>query len=218
MIDKPAILSSILPENLPVFPLQGAVLFPRGHLPLNIFEPRYLSMIEDALGQGRMIGLAQPTSEGVDPAPLYKVGCLGRLVSFAETDDGRYLVDLLGVCRFKIAEELPETRGYRRVRPVWDDFLADMGPPETPDFDHGRLVTALQTFLKIQGLATDWALMQNAVGEEMLSMLAMACPLLPNEKQALLEAPSVRARADLLTTLLEMACLRQEGDGEGLRH
>lgn len=221
MTEKPAIVSSVLPESLPVFPLEGMVLLPRCRLPLNIFEPRYLSMIEDALGHGRMIGLIQPSSDhrgGDAPPTLYSVGCAGRITSFAETDDGRYLVNLLGVCRFKIAKELPETRGFRRICPVWDAFLADLVPPETENFDRERLIGVLRSYLHSQGITTDWALIQSAEGEEMISMLSMICPLPPNEKQALLESPDLRTRAELLTTLLEMACLHQDSGGESSRH
>lgn len=217
MTESPVHTATALPELLPVFPLGGIILLPHGRLPLNIFEPRYLSLIEDALGNGRMVGLVQPSGEEGTPQPLYQVGCAGRIVSFAETDDGRYLVHLLGVSRFRVAHEALEGKSYRRVKPLWDDFLSDLRPIETPDYDRKRLLSVLRTYFKIQNVAADWGALQNAVGDELMSSLAMVCPLPNNEKQALLEAPSLKARADLLITLLEMACLRQS-EGENVRH
>jgi len=218
--EKPEITTAVLPEALPVFPLSGVVLMPRGKLPLNIFERRYLSLVEDALGKGRMIGLVQPSGEGgetVSPPALYQVGCAGRITSFSETDDGRFLINLLGVCRFRVEKELPVTNGYRVVKPDWESYLADMGPFENPDYDRDRLVNVLRTYFKTHGVMADWQVVQNTASEELLSSLAMVCPLPPNEKQALLEAPSLHARAELLISLLEMACLRQNDD-EGARH
>lgn len=216
--DNPALSPSLLPELLPIFPLSGVVLLPHGKLPLNIFEARYLSLVEEALGKGRMIGLIQPSDEGTDSHPsLYQVGCAGRIISFSETDDGRFLINLLGVCRFRVAKELPERRGYRIVKPDWEDFLADMGPFENPDYDRDRLTNILRTYFKTHGVMADWGVVQNTASEELVSSLAMICPLPPNEKQALLEAPSLHARAELLISLLEMACLHQD-EGEVFRH
>lgn len=217
MTQKIPLSVTALPDALPVFPLDGIILLPHGRLPLNIFEPRYVGLIEDALGRGRLVGIVQPSDEDGSPQPLYQVGCAGRIVSFAETEDGRFLVHLLGVCRFRIGQELPEAKGYRRVKPLWDDFLADMRPLETPDYDRERLMGVLRNYFKIQGVSADWGALQSAVGEELMSSLAMVCPLPNNEKQALLEAPSLKARAELLITLLEMACLRQSAD-EGAKH
>lgn len=210
---------SALPDSLPIFPLPGVVLLPRGRLPLNIFEPRYLAMIEDALGKGRMIGIIQPTAleaEGTVP-PVYRIGCAGRITSFTETDDGRFLIGLVGVCRFAVAEELPSARGYRRVRPEWQQFLTDIGEPEEAELDRERLMGILRQYFKVQGIAADWNAVQNTSNEMLVSSLTMICPLAPNEKQALLEAPDLHTRANLLMALLEMATLPQ-GEAEGARH
>ncbi len=210
---------SALPEILPIFPLAGVVLLPRGRLPLNVFEPRYLAMIEDALGHGRLIGMIQPTiSEDEMPVPpLYQVGCAGRISSFTETDDGRFLVNLTGVCRFQVTEELPQLRGYRRIKPEWKNFQGDVGPIEETEFDRASLMSVLRPYFKAHGIAADWNAVQNTTGEMLISSLAMICPLEPSEKQALVEAPNLDARAKLLITLLEMASVPQH-DNENARH
>ncbi len=204
--------TKLLPEFLPVFPLSGVILLPRGRLPLNIFEPPLRAMTEDALGAGRLIGLVQPSGEEGTPAPLYRVGCAGRIVSFSETEDGRFLIQLLGLSRFRIGKEEPSDKPYRIVRPVWDEFLADLRPLENPDYDGERLMKSLRSYLRSFRIAADWDALSGAAGDELMTALAMVCPLPPNEKQALLEAPSLKARADLLITLLEMACLGQTGE------
>src|SRR6185312_13944937 len=142
-ITPPPLFSpSALPDVLPIFPLSGALLLPRGRLPLNIFEPRYIAMVETALGNGRLIGMVQPSApETQEPLPpIYHIGCAGRIVSFSETDDGRFLISLAGVCRFKIAEELPMQYGFRRVRPDWEDFLTDINTTGEADIDRDKLL------------------------------------------------------------------------------
>ena len=216
----PSILPpSALPEVLPILPLPGMLLLPRGRLPLNIFEPRYIDLIEDALGQGRLIGIIQPTMpEDKTPVPsLYRVGCAGRIVSFSETDDGRFLINLHGVCRFSVEDELPLLRGYRRVKPGWQSYLGDVGPAEEAIFDRARLMNAMRHYFKANGIAADWGAVQDTTGEMLVSSLAMICPLEPSEKQALVEAPDLATRAKLLTTLLEMACLPQQ-DIDSAKH
>ncbi len=199
-----------LPAALPVFPLSGALLLPRGRLPLNIFEPRYLAMVQDALGQGRMIGMIQPVQgkESEDSPPLYRTGCVGRITSFSETEDGRFLITLTGVARFQLGRELTMAEGdYRLVAPVYAPFAADL--EEDPDFplDRERLLGILPRFFGLQGMdftpksiegASDWAL---------VTSLSMICPFGPREKQALLEAETIADRADILCALLEMAVL-----------
>lgn len=209
--------SALLPESLPVFPLSGVILLPHGRLPLNIFEPRYLAMIEEALGHGRLVGVIQPANEDQTPAPLYQVGCAGRIASFSETEDGRFLIQLSGVCRFRVKQETFDEKGYRRVQPLWDDFLADMKPLENDSYDKKRLLSVLRPFFKAHGVTADWQALQSASGEEVICSLAMMCPLPANEKQALLEAPTLHERAELLVTLLEMACLHQD-DQDAARH
>lgn len=199
-----------LPQTLPVFPLTGALLLPRARLPLNIFEPRYLAMIDDALGAGRLIGMIQPQAEpsatNKNP-PLYSVGCVGRIVSFGETDDNRYLVALQGVGRFQVAEEVPTTRGYRRIVPDWQKFAADVTDEEesASNFSREKLITTLRPYFKVQGIMANWETIDELSPEKLVTAVATACPFGPNEKQALLEAPDLKDRFDLLITLLQMA-------------
>jgi Lon protease-like protein len=210
----------LLPETLPIFPLTGAVLLPRARLPLNIFEPRYLSMVDDVLGQGRMIGMIQPNApEGQDgpSSPIFSVGCAGRVTSFNETEDGRFLIGLTGICRFAVMEELPLEKPYRRVIADWKKFAHDIDAPEDIDIDRKRLAAILQHYFKLQGIMADWNAVQNTPNDLLISSLVMICPLAPNEKQALLEAPNLHRRAEMLMALLEMASLPQN-ETEGARH
>jgi len=214
-----------LPEVLPIFPLTGTLLLPRGRLPLNIFEPRYLAMVRDALGGERLIGMIQPSKPqddnrgprgigGPNP-PLYPIGCAGRVTQFSEADDGRFLVTLTGVSRFRIAEELPLMSGYRRIVPDWRAFEHDRDMPETPEFDRARLIRGLQSFFTQRQLSADWSAVEKAPSEHLITSLAMACPFAPSEKQALLEAPDLGERAKLLTTLVEMAAVKPASEDNG---
>ncbi len=207
-----------LPGSIPVFPLMGVLLLPRGKLPLNIFEPRYLAMVQDALASDRMIGMIQPqaTEAPERPPRLYGLGCAGRITSFAETDDGRFLITLTGVCRFALGEELPTTRGYRRVVPDWTPFAADLAE-EVGGVDRDRLVPVLRQYFRQQGITVNWDAVTGAEDERLITSLAMICPFDPPEKQALLEAPCLKDRADLLQTLIEMAVHDVPG-GETARH
>ena len=203
-----------LPMQLPVFPLEGVLLLPRGQLPLNIFEPRYLAMVNDALCRDRMIGMVQPTGnpstrDGMD---IFKTGCAGRITQFQETDDGRYLITLTGVCRFTVAEEIGFQQGYRRVRPDWSGFRRDLEKPTSLDLDRSHLTDLLKHYFTINELSMDWDLIDAIADESLLTALAMICPLSPPEKQALLEAPCCRTRASLFISLLEIA-VRQNGQG-----
>lgn len=210
-----------LPRTLPIFPLAGVLLLPRGRLPLNIFEPRYLAMIEDALAGDRMIGMVQPTdpvSRALDPA-VYETGCAGRITSFAETEDGRYLITLTGICRFSILRELGGVRGYRRVNPAWERFSGDLNEDPRGDIDRARLLAGLRRYLKMQGLSVDWSAIESTPDERLVTSLAMICSFTPSEKQALLEAPDLAERAKLLIALVEMAILdAHEGDGASPCH
>ena len=226
MSDRPSTRPPIvLPEILPLFPLTGVLLLPRGRLPLNIFEPRYKAMIEDALGGERLIGMIQPSEpqrdnigEGPVNPPLYPVGCAGRITQFSETDDGRYLVTLTGVSRFRIREELPLVSGYRRVVPDWQPFAADRHAGE-PGFDRARLLRGLKGYFTQRQISADFEAIEKAPGEYLVTSLAMACPFAPNEKQALLEAADPDERARLLTTLVEMAAIEPSNeDSGGTRH
>ena len=203
----PTLRAEDLPETFPVFPLAGALLLPRGKLPLNIFEPRYLAMTEDALAAGRMFGMVQPDplrpKLAAGPA-LYRVGCLGRLCSFSETEDGRYLITLCGVCRFEIAEELAPQRGYRRVRGEFLPFVGDLEAPAVSGFDREEVLAALRGYFAHRGFDANWEAIGQMNDEQLLVTLAMVCPFEPAEKQALLEAPDQAARAATLLALLRI--------------
>jgi Lon protease-like protein len=202
-----------LPTLLPVFPLAGVLLLPRGRLPLNIFERRYLAMFDDALAGGRMIGMIQPADPTAgDPSPaLFGVGCAGRITSFSETGDGRYLIALDGVARFRVAEEAQLHRGYRRVIPDWSPYIADLDE-EPCSIDRSRLVHLLQAYFRQQGLSANWDAISQAPDERLLTSLAMICPFSPSEKQALLEAGCLSERGRLMMTLLEIAIAGQGDD------
>jgi Lon protease-like protein len=198
-----------LPQTLPIFPLSGVLLLPRGKLPLNIFEPRYLAMTEDAIKSDRLVGMVQPMVEGAagDQPPVFPIGCAGRVTQFAETEDGRYLITLTGICRFRIDRELPLFCGYRRVVPDFSEFEADF-EPESTRLDRARLLTALKVYLKLQQLSCDWESIEGAPDERLITSLAMICPFSCREKQALLESSCLAERARVLTALLEMAVLQ----------
>ncbi len=209
-----------LPTRLAVFPLTGVLLLPRGRLPLNIFEPRYLAMTRHALGQGGMIGMIQP-QEGAGDAgdpPLYRTGCMGRIVEFRETEDGRYLLTLAGCARFDVAAEPPRTELFRICVPDWSRFHGDLDEAE-PAIERERLTEALKPYFRRHGIAADLAAIAGAPAERLVTSLAMLCPFAPSEKQALLEAADGSARATLLITLLEMAAFAgDDRDGDSARH
>ena len=209
-----------LPSILPIFPLAGVLLLARGRLPLNIFEPRYLAMTRDALGGERLIGMVQPTDPRVigDNPPVYPTGCAGRITSFSETDDGRFLIGLTGVSRFRIREELPLLRGYRRVVPDWREFTRDLESEEQSGFDRDRLLRGLKTYFQHHKIEADWDAITSVPGERLVTSIAMVCPFEPNEKQALLEAADLDERARLLTAIIEMAALNPPSDRAAPRH
>ncbi|HRD29983.1 MAG TPA: LON peptidase substrate-binding domain-containing protein [Caulobacter sp.] len=194
-----------LPQAVPVFPLDGALLLPGGQLPLNIFEPRYLNMIDDAMAGDRLIGMIQ--TSGGDPGrpELAPVGCVGKITSFAETPDGRYLITLTGLCRFALGEELPVGSPYRQVRarfaPYEDDLRHHEAPPE---IDRPRFLEALGRYLDHRGLGIDWDTARQAPAGALVNSLSMALPFDPAEKQALLEAVTIADRAEALFALLEI--------------
>lgn len=250
--DAPTIVD-LLPETLPVFPLTGVVLLPDGRLPLNIFEKRYLAMVDAALAGSRLIGMIQPLhpmigheviespviasatatrrhgrrndrqySGSNDDAPLlYRTGCAGRIVGFEETDDGRYHIELRGVCRFDIGDEQPMgVGGYRVIRPIWDRFLDDLaehGPREAPD--RQKLIASLRLYFALNGLSADWDVIDSTPDDKLLTTLAMVCPFAPGEKQALLEADSLPDLANIMQTLIDMALLTGHGRSDhNMRH
>jgi Lon protease-like protein len=211
-----------LPGSLPIFPLTGVLLLPRSRLPLNVFEPRYLAMTEDALASGnRLIGMVQPTAaeETARPPPVYRTGCAGRITSFSESDDGRYLITLSGICRFDIAEEMPTTRGYRRVVPDWAPYRADLsGPESSAMLDRARLLNGLKGYFRQTGLTANWEAVESTPDERLVNSLAMICPFDASEKQALLEAPTLEERARMMTAMIEMAVLDPHDGDTVSRH
>lgn len=218
---------SALPEIIPVFPLTGVLLLPRGRLPLNIFEPRYLAMTKDALGGERLIGMVQPSDPQQDDnrgggsnPPVYPIGCAGRITAFSETDDGRNLITLTGVSRFRIRQELPLLSGYRRVVADWGSFARDREPMADPGFDRDRFARALKGYFAQRQISADWDAIEKAPGEHLVTSIAMLCPFAPNEKQALLEAADLEERARLLVALIEMATIKPTTTEEtgGTRH
>ncbi|MDP1630090.1 MAG: LON peptidase substrate-binding domain-containing protein [Caulobacter sp.] len=194
-----------LPQSIPVFPLDGALLLPGGQLPLNIFEPRYLNMIDDVMAGDRLIGMVQIRGGDPERPGLAAVGCAGKVTSFAETSDGRYLITLTGVCRFELGDELPAGTPYRQVRTRFTPFEADLQTPEPLSaIDRPRFLKALARYLEQRGLGVDWDTAEQAPSDALVTSLAMGLPFEPAEKQALLEAPSLTDRARVLIALLEI--------------
>ncbi len=198
---------SDLPRSLPLFPLTGVVLLPRGALPLNIFEPRYLEMVDDALRGDRLIGMIQPVeNEDLVLRPkLSQVGCAGRIVAYRETDDNRYLITLSGVCRFRLDGEVDAVTAYRKGLCDFAAFASDLAGAEENDFPRDRLMAALRSYLSSRDLKADWKSVMSAPSEALVNALSMMCPFDPAEKQALLEAPTLGERVSTLVALLEMS-------------
>jgi Lon protease-like protein len=198
-----------LPDTIAVFPLPGALLLPRSRLPLHIFEPRYLQMFEDALKTPqRMIGMVQPCpARGRDDA-LHDIGCAGRITQFSETDDGRYMVTLSGISRYRITRELDGFCPYRRCEVSWAGFGRDLGKSEADvGFERAKFMGLLKRFFEVRQLATDWDTMKDADDELLINSLSMLLDLSPEDKQALLEAPSLTTRRATLVTLIEYSLL-----------
>ena len=208
-----------MPEIIPVFPLPGALLLPRGQMPLNIFEPRYVAMVDDSLRDGhRMIGMIQPDPAHPEPQNkpvLFKIGCVGRITQLAESGDGRYLMQLTGIARFRIEEELEVLTSYRQCRvtfaPFADDFIARKGEEFV---DRDAVLAALTAFLKANRLKTDWAGIESAPNEALVNALAMMSPYGVAEKQALLEAPDLKKRAEILIAVTEIELAKKASGGE----
>jgi Lon protease-like protein len=208
-----------LPAVIPVFPLAGALLLPRGQMPLNIFEPRYLAMIDDSLRDGhRLIGMIQPDvahSHSDEHPVLFRVGCVGRITQLAESGDGRYILELTGVSRFKVIEELTVLTPYRQCKvdyfPFVDDFTARKGEDEV---DRPALLAVLTDFLKANNLKVDWEGVENAPNEALVNALAMMSPFGTAEKQAMLEAPDLKTRAEILIAVTEMDLAKKRTSGD----
>jgi len=197
-----------LPRTLPIFPLAGVAVLPDAELPLNIFEPRYLNMVEDVFKTDHLLGMVQPRLEGAgEPPPVYRVGCAGRITAYRETEDGRILLTLTGICRFDIEEELPGIRGYRVVVPDWSRFRSDLDQaasgPALPDRD--AFLAALRRYFQVTGLAVDTEALTRLPGQALIDRLATVLPLEPAEKQAVVEAVTPAGRAQALLAALEIA-------------
>ena len=204
------------PQVIPLFPLSGALLLPRGQMPLNIFEPRYLAMIDDAIRGNRVIGIIQPEpDDGRSPEvpPLLRVGCLGRITQFAETGDDRYIISLTGISRFRVIEELPVATPYRQARGDYEPFAVDfVARAGEEGGDRDGLLRALRDFAKANDLKIDWKGVGEAPNEALVNALAMMCPFGPREKQALLEARSLGERAAVLVAITEIELARGGND------
>ncbi len=196
-----------LPDILPVFPLEGVLLLPCGNLPLNIFEPRYLSMIDTALSQQRMIGMVQPKQESAEKnnEALFSIGCAGKITEFKETDDGRYFINLKGISRFSLQEEINTNAPYRTFTPCWENFKSDLQTRNCLDLNRKHLKNLLEKYFHKEGMTCDWGAIENAHDDKLITCLSMICPFTPSEKQALLEARCCAARAKLFITMLEIA-------------
>jgi uncharacterized protein len=212
---KPADLAPVIP----VFPLPGALLLPRGQMPLNIFEPRYVAMIDDALRCGhRLIGMIQPDAghPGPEGRPsLYEIGCVGRITQLSETGDGRYLIQLTGIARFRIEEELAVDSPYRQCRVTYAPFVDDLTARRGEEaVDRQSLLRALSDFLKANNLKADWEGIESAPNEALVNALAMMSPYGSAEKQALLEAPDLKTRAEILVAMTEIELAKKAAGGE----
>jgi len=210
-----------LPSSVPLFPLSGVMLLPDAKLPLNVFEPRYLNMIEDALGNGRLIGIVQPKASEVESPegqpPLYEIGTLGRIVSFAETGDGRFVITLVGMSRFRIKNELPLHRGYRVAEVGFGGFETDLDDDDGRVDNRARLLECVQAYFAQAGITTDWETIEDADDASLVTSLSMLCPFDAGEKQALLECPDTRARGDMLIDLMVIA-MHGDGNTTSMRH
>ena len=194
-----------LPQQLALFPLDGVILFPRSVISLNVFEPRYLNMVDDALGGERLIGIIQPaTGEDSEAVPqLADVGTVGRITAFNETDDGRYLITLTGVCRFDIEQEIEAGTPYRQALVNYEPFAGDFRQAQGQSIDRGDLMKSLKTYAQLHGFQVDWNAVDGAPTETVINVAAQLCPFDAAAKQALLESVSIEERAQALVALLE---------------
>lgn len=213
-----------LPNILPIFPLDGALLLPRGNLPLNIFEPRYIDMINYALKHDRMIGMVQ-TDEACSKehsiAPkrngepgLCKIGCAGKLTLFSETNDGRYVITLSGISRFEISQEVTEQEAFRLAQVNWTRFNEDQLPANDGLVDRSSLLSAFKDYLTAHNLDTDWESVERSDTESLVNALCMMSPYGVREKQALLEAKYLSERASILIAMTEMTLIKNTADDD----
>ena len=209
-----------LPASIPVFPLPGALLLPRGQMPLNIFEPRYLAMIDDAMKTHRIIGMVQPDGGETTPAKpsLYALGCAGRITSFSETGDGRYLVTLTGIARYHIEQELSVITPYRQCRVDFTAYASDLDAAAGEDeVDRDGLMRTLRNFAAAHNFTVDWDGIDDAPNDALVNALSMMSPFGPREKQALLEAADLKTRADVLIAIAEIELARNAGESSSLQ-
>ena len=199
--------SNTLPKIIPIFPLPGVLLLPFTKLPLNVFEPRYVAMTRDALKSNWIIGMIQPraTASNKEQPDIYLIGCAGKIVTFSETDDGRFLITLNGIARFTVKEELPLIRGYRRTAIDWRPFEKAMRTDNASVIDRPRLESVLRKYFDTRRINARWDEIEQAPDSQLVATLAMQCPFTFEEKQALLEAPGIEDRAELIVSLLTMA-------------
>lgn len=212
---------SDLPQQIAVFPLRGVILLPRSLLPLNIFEPRYLAMIEDVISGSRILGVVQPeTGEDESPegkaVPLKRIGCAGRLTAYQELDDGRLLITVAGIARFTIRREVETASPYRLSEVSYEAFARDFCPDPAAEVDRDKLARTLKSYLEARQLRADWKAVGSAPTEPLINSLSVSSPFGPEEKQALLEARDVKARSEILIALAEMELASGES-GSGSR-
>jgi hypothetical protein len=204
-----------MPETLPLFPLPGALLLPRGQMPLNIFEPRYLAMIDHALARDRLIGMIQPNPDRTDPQTLYSVGCAGRITQFAETGDGRYLITLTGVSRFRLLDDRAADTPFLQYAIDWRPFASDFAARYGEDqVDRSAVLKALKDFAEANSVPVDWDSVADAPNEALVNALSMMSPFGVREKQALLEAENLRARGEMLVAITEMELAKAASGGD----
>jgi Lon protease-like protein len=208
-----------LPAELPLFPLNGVLLLPRGRLPLNVFEPRYLNMVEHALGRQRLIGIVQPMVDGQpglsapDGTSLYRAGCAGRITSFQESTGGQIQLTLRGVCRFNIIDELPLMGGFRRAHTDFTSYKTDLSAEDGTPIERQRLLSDLRAYFEMENIEADWDTIKQTPDDRLVTTLAMVCPFEPHEKQALLESADLAHRCKLIIGLIESALRRDENGG-----
>ena len=213
-----------LPKKLAVFPLSNFIIFPKTTVPLNIFEPRYLAMIDAALASpDRLIGMVQPVEDDqtvdtqTQPVPgLFSIGCAGRITYFQETEDQRYLIALTGVCRFRLVDQQRQPSGFCNAEINWDEFAADL-QADTSNIDRQPLIAVMKRYFKLKGFDADWSQIEQSENDQLLATLSMVCPFEVAEKQALLEANDAASRADLLIAMMEIA-LHDDNGGQDARH
>jgi Lon protease-like protein len=221
---KPRLIETLeqMPDHLPLFPLAGALMLPRGQMPLNVFEPRYLDMVDTALRGNRLIGMIQPVesqSEGKGPPVLFPVGCAGRISQFAEAEGDRYIITLTGLCRFRLTEELALRTPFRQVRVSYSEFADDFEARKGEEaVDRADLLRTLKAYVEAERLEINWREVNAAPTEALVNALSMMCPFGPREKQALLEAPDLAARAAILVAITEIELARRDdGSATGLQ-